>query len=317
MNKTMKICGAILFLVLINVCFGIIDHLQIKECKHGTFLLSSFDSCISRHLLAYGEWAEKELDLFLQIVKTGDIVLDVGANIGAFTVPLAKAVGPFGRVYAFEPQRIISQRLSANVALNDLSNVFVYQAAVGQQHSYINVPKINYSVPANYGAISLADQILIEEVLHETAQVITLDSLDFKQQGSKSDCPSLIKIDVELMERYVLIGARNLIARCKPILYVENNCMMTSGPLVSLLYELDYVPYWDLTFAKDDIKSYDINMICLHQSHIRKETEATGHVSMIGYVVVELDKPYLHMYFSGQHHQSGNESTCIDVNTYS
>ena len=52
----------------------------------------------------YGEWAEGELNLFLQIVRPGDIVLDVGANIGAFTVPLAKRVGMSGRIYAFEPQ---------------------------------------------------------------------------------------------------------------------------------------------------------------------------------------------------------------------
>jgi predicted methyltransferase len=51
----------------------------------------------------------KKLQLFLQIVKPGDIVVNAGSNIGAFTVPLAKAVGPRGHVHAFEPQKIINQ----------------------------------------------------------------------------------------------------------------------------------------------------------------------------------------------------------------
>ena len=68
-----------------------------------------------------GEWSELEYTFFSHFVQKGDIVIDGGANIGAFTIPLAKKVGKSGVVYAFEAQRVLSQLLSANVALNEVS----------------------------------------------------------------------------------------------------------------------------------------------------------------------------------------------------
>ena len=106
---------------------------------------------------------------------------------------------------------------------------------------------------------------------------------------------------------------------------------MTSGPLVALLwllYELDYVPHWDVrsVYNKEEFEGLIIdfapgetviNMICVHQSRIWKKPEGrTGNISMISYVVVELDKLYLHMYFTGQFHQSGFESACGSGGTY-
>ena len=352
--------GLLLYSIVGILCapLGSIEHLQIKECKHGQFLLSSRDSYVSKHLINYGEWAEKELQLFLQIVKAGDIVLDVGANIGAFTVPLAKAIGKTGRLYAFEPQRIIFQRLNANIAINDLTNVRTHLTAVGSEISTIPVPVIDYSIETNFAAISLANRSLFINILHENVPVTTLDSMDFKTAYSIHDCPSFIKIDVELMESEVLIGGRNLIQRCKPLLYIENSCIMTSRPLIELLYDMNYIPYWDIQFAYNrevfegiiedtNPGHYAINMFCIPKSRMydtewndnqghdysvnyniennysstsnnsnnnsnRKESMKKGGIKMIGYELIERDKPYLHMYFNGQYIQGGNETTCDD-----
>lgn len=304
-------------------------HLRVKPCKRGEFLISDHDEHVSRHLDIYGEWAEKELQLFLNVIKPGDIVVDVGANIGAFTIPLAAAVGPQGRVHAFEPQRIINQRLNANVAINDLYNVHTHLAAVGNESSFINIPIIDYTSDGNFAAISLADQSIFQNFLHEEVPLITLDSIDFTVPGSGLSCPSFIKVDVELMEQYVLEGARALLARCRPILYLENPCVMTSRPLVELLYELQYTPYWDvqMTFNRDNYRGvlediapgqYAINMIGVPTNRISNNsssTAATGAsldagVTMIGYVSVEVDKPYLHQYFGGRYTQAGDQYTC-------
>jgi len=56
---------------------------------------------------------------FRQLVQPGWSILDIGANMGAHTIALARLVGPTGKVLSFEPQRIIFQALCANVALND------------------------------------------------------------------------------------------------------------------------------------------------------------------------------------------------------
>ncbi len=66
----------------------------------------------------------------LEPLKPGDCVADVGANIGAFTVIAGRLVGPSGRVFAFEPDPAIAERLRANVELNGLTNVVVHNCAV-------------------------------------------------------------------------------------------------------------------------------------------------------------------------------------------
>ena len=97
---------------------------------------------IGRSLKEYGEWSELEMDTFLHFVSAGDTVVDGGANIGAFTIPLAKKVGEHGQVYAYEAQRIVSQMLNANVALNELSNVHAFHRALGGVPGQTQVPVV-------------------------------------------------------------------------------------------------------------------------------------------------------------------------------
>ena len=121
------------------------SHHKIVACRHGSFVINVNDSWIGRSLDVYGEWAEEEIALLSDFVKEGDVVADVGANIGTFAVPLARLVGASGKVVAFEPQRIISQLLSANLVLNEITNVGVYNAGVGNSDTPLAVPEIIYT----------------------------------------------------------------------------------------------------------------------------------------------------------------------------
>jgi len=208
--------------------------ITIKDCRHGKMLFLTHDRYIGRSLDLYGEFSEMEAQLFGQIVGSDDIVVEVGANIGAHTVHLAKLVGEKGAVFAFEPQRVIFQILCANVAINELFNVHTYHAAVGRHFGSLNVPIIDYSVENNFGGISL-DQVMTGEDVVMT----TLDSLEL---------PSLrlLKVDVEGMEIEVLEGARQLIAKHRPILYVENDRKEKSKHLIRLVHELGYNIWWHL-----------------------------------------------------------------------
>jgi FkbM family methyltransferase len=203
-----------------------------KACKHGTLVYNIHDIYIGRSLELYGEFSEGEIELFQQIVKPGRVVVEVGANIGAHTVFLAQAVGPMGRVLAFEPQRVIFQVLCANLALNSLPNVHAWQAAVGNKPGEIVVPVLDYSQPHNFGGLSLEGHQLGERV-----PVMTLDSLNLQQ------C-YLLKIDVEGMEQSVLEGAAQTIARCRPILYVENDRQEKAAALIRYIDGIGYNMYW-------------------------------------------------------------------------
>ena len=210
-----------------------------KPCRHGTMVFNPKDSYVGRSLDLYGEFSNGEVLLFEQVLRPGEIVVEVGSNVGAHTVPLAKAVGPTGRVFAFEPQRVLFQTACANLALNSITNVVARNEAVGAAAGSLVVPSLDYSAAANYGGLPLGPEAgwADKQVPLEEVPVVALDSLNLGR------C-RLLKIDVEGMEADVLLGAKETIARCRPLLYVENDRVEKSERLVALLTELGYVLHW-------------------------------------------------------------------------
>ncbi len=81
---------------------------------------------------ALGTTEPQVQDFFAAHLRPGDVVYDIGANVGFFTLIAAKMVGPTGRVYSFEPVPSTAQALRKNIALNRLTNVDVIEAAVGR-----------------------------------------------------------------------------------------------------------------------------------------------------------------------------------------
>lgn len=211
-----------------------------KPCRHGLMLFNPKDAYVGRSLDRYGEFSEGEVQLFAQLVRAGDVVVEVGANLGALTLPLAKLAGPTGRVFAFEPQRILFQTLCANLALNSVTNVVARNEAAGAASGVLAVPMLDYTHAANYGGLPLgpeADWAGKENIPVEEVPVVTLDSVQLLR------C-RLLKVDVEGMEADVLAGATETIARCRPLLYVENDRTEKSERLVAAMKALGYTLYW-------------------------------------------------------------------------
>ena len=206
----------------------------LKPCRHGPLLFLRGDQYVGRSLELYGEFSELEAQLFEQIVGVGDTVVEVGANIGAHTVHLARLVGPHGVVHAYEPQRVIFQVLCANVALNALFNVHTHHAGVGSATGQLQVPPLDYAGVGNFGGLSLT-----AAAVGETVPVVSLDAMPLPAL-------ELLKIDVEGMEHEVLSGARQTIAQHRPVLYVENDREEKSPALIRLIASLGYAMYWHL-----------------------------------------------------------------------
>jgi FkbM family methyltransferase len=210
---------------------------QLQTCRHGTFLYNRNDLYIGRSLELYGEWSEGEVALFQPLIRPGDVVVEVGANIGTHTVFFAKAVGDKGSVLAIEPQRIVFQTLCANLALNSLTNVHTYAIALGEAPGFAHIPALDYHQLNNYGGVSLSQNTAGEQAAGETIQIATLDSFALPH------C-RLLKIDVEGMELDVLKGATAMIQRCQPILYIENDRQDKADALIQHLVTLGYDLYW-------------------------------------------------------------------------
>jgi len=175
------------------------------------------------------------------LCRKGDIVLDIGANIGGFTVPLAERVGPTGEVHAFEPFRKMFQHLNANVALNGLVNVFTYNVALGREDHYEDVYSPDLGTFNFPSAVRIAEQLDHDEAEKSNLRYefkkerITVRRLDNFAFGGRV---GLVKIDVEFMEAEVILGARELIRRDKPVIWVENEPYFDDTPDHSLVEKM-------------------------------------------------------------------------------
>jgi FkbM family methyltransferase len=194
------------------------------------------DTVIGRALELYGEFAESENRYMTQLLQPGETAVDIGANIGTVTLPLARRVGPSGRIVAFEPQRIVFQHLCANVALNGLSNVDTRCAAVGAESGVVRIPALQPEFGANFGSIQLS-----ADDSGEAVPMVKLDDLDLPH------C-ALIKIDVEEMEAEVLAGGQETIARHRPVIYLEAKSGENTRASLSWLRDRGYILYWHFAY---------------------------------------------------------------------
>jgi FkbM family methyltransferase len=250
--------------------------LRVRACRYGTMLYNPKDAYVGRSLDLYGEFSEGEVKTLMQLAPEGGVVLDIGANIGAHTVALARKVGPKGVVLAFEPQPRIYMMLLANLLMNGLANVLTYSCALGTEKGTAFLPVLDYERPANYGGVSVADEPDTRVPTRPT-RVMALDDLDL------AAC-ALMKIDVEGSEAKVLRGGMKTIMALRPILYVENDRQEKSAELVALLRrELGYELYWDkpLLYNPENIagnaenvfsRIASLNMLCLPRERQRNVT---------------------------------------------
>ena len=237
------------------------DSPRLIDCRYGPMLVNPNDTYIGRSLIAYGEYSPGEADLYRGVLGAGDLVVEAGANIGCFTVLFAQTVGAEGRVFAFEPQRLVFQMLCANLALNGLTNVEAWPAGIGAEIGQRLVPLTDYDVPSNFGGLALA-----AEGPGECVPITTIDNLGL-------EACTLIKADVQGMECEVLKGAADTIERCRPLLYLENDDRGKSEALLRTIDALGYRAFWHLPplFAASNHRGEDedlfpgvvsVNLLC-------------------------------------------------------
>jgi FkbM family methyltransferase len=211
-----------------------VAHMAIKKCRHGTMMYNVHDAFIGRSLDLYGEWCDGEAFLLGQILSPGDVVVDVGANIGTHTVFFARAVGEKGAVVAFEPQRLVFQTLCGNVALNGLTNVTGFMTAVGERRGQVVFPTLDPRATLNFGAVRAA-----QGGPGDVVDVVPIDELSLPR------C-ALIKVDVEGMEPAVIAGAKDTIARCRPALFLENDTVERSREVLEAVEAVGYKAFWHI-----------------------------------------------------------------------
>lgn len=247
-----------------NPCQPFPPFVELTESRYGPMLYPPRDQYVGRSFKEYGQFSQGEFDLFTQFVGEGAIVLDVGANIGAHTVPLAQLVGSGGVVVAFEPQPVLHKILCANLVLNSVPNVLTYGIALGDSEGTCIFPALDYSQPYNFGGVSMD---MVEE-----GETVPLGRLD----GFQLDRVDFLKLDVEGHESEVLKGAAETIERCRPIMYIENDRADKSAELIQNLFDMGYRLWWHTPplFSPGNFKGnaenvfpgiVSINMLAIHR----------------------------------------------------
>lgn len=155
---------------------------------------------IQRQIFMYGTYRveEKHRHFMMSRVNPGDVILDVGAHVGYYTLLFAKRVGPGGRVLAFEPSSDTFARLEENIALNGFENVTAVNAAASEQ---AGVATLNLAGGSNTGSTSMHAGEL--DWPSEQTRTIALES--YLAEHAVGNV-ALIKIDVEGHELSVLRG---------------------------------------------------------------------------------------------------------------
>jgi FkbM family methyltransferase len=187
-----------------------------------------------------GTYEREKRQAFERSLKSGDVLYDIGANVGFYTVLGSSIVGPEGAVYAFEPMPRNLEFLRRHVAINRLENVRVIDAAVSDREG---TATFDDSQHPSMGSLSESGSL--------TVRTLRIDDL---VSAGEIRPPTVVKIDVEGAEGLVLEGAAETLRTHKPAVFLATHGAeihaACAARLRSLGYELRALP--GASLEKDD-----------------------------------------------------------------
>ncbi|MGE4242194.1 FkbM family methyltransferase [Ramlibacter sp.] len=210
----------------------------LASSNHGTMILNRNDVAGPEHarigvgwqILSRSAFDPQEVDLAHVLLDwrrrsfgDGVVAIDGGANIGVHTIEWARHMHGWGRVLAFEAQELVFYALAGNIAINNCMNARARWAALGERPGEIAIPQPDYHRAASFGSLELKERANNERI----GQAISYQAGDMVKTPMTSvdalalDRLDFFKLDVESMELEVLRGARETLARHRPILLVE------------------------------------------------------------------------------------------------
>ncbi len=184
----------------------------------------------------YFQAIDTPIKKLIEHCKPGQVIMDVGTNIGFVAMNFAKKVGPTGRVFGFEPFPLTYEKLTRNLSLNKLENISVFPIALGAQNGH--------GTPLVMKENNLGRNKIIPEEGGGQIQITTIDLFCEEHHISKLD---LIKLDVEGFEFQVLQGAAQTIQKFHPKLFVEISDQNLQEQGTSPQQVLDYIKSFGYT----------------------------------------------------------------------
>lgn len=260
-----------------------LPRVNVVRCNEADYILFSTADAISNVLYRTGQWEEYLLSISKALLQgvEAPLILDIGANLGAYSIPLAKNIQSIGgNVIGFEPQRVVYYQLCGNIVLNRLDNYEAFYLAIGASNGNVDIPDIDYAENTNIGAFSLSKS-LRERLNTEKFMKGKFNSVDMISLNSlKTDrSPSLIKIDVEGFELEVLKGGEDFLRNhhYPPIMFEAWNLDWFDYEREKLLGFVKYLGYEISLNIRDEYVAQHPE----HPTHVKFDIQPNGSINML------------------------------------
>ncbi len=188
--------------------------LSIIKMRNKKVYLLRFGTIMTNFFYVKKIWWEVELfDYFKKYYIPHTNMIDIGANVGTHSLLMSEIISNDSMIYAFEP--VYWDVTMKNIYENNLQNkICLFTQGLGNSNKIIEVPVMDRMKPENFGRMSLIKDVTQKSKIKKKIGVITLDSLNLTNI-------SVIKIDVEGMEREVLEGGKKTISENLPAIIIE------------------------------------------------------------------------------------------------
>lgn len=180
-------------------------------------ILDSRDLSLAPHIILDGYWEKWITNVFQSSVKEGMTVVDIGSNIGYYSLLAADAIGPNGKLVCFEANPSLSSIVFHNLCLNGFQD----RSIVESKAVYSSSQKLQFKIYENYlGSSSLWGNDEQAEMYRDKLTTVEVDSISLDEYFSDDEIVDVIKIDAEGAEPFIIQGAEKLIQRNPNILII-------------------------------------------------------------------------------------------------
>ncbi|NMG05944.1 FkbM family methyltransferase [Brasilonema sp. UFV-L1] len=215
--------------------------------RSNQFEIRNLHADIQRNIYFRGYYEIREINIVKQFLRAGDIFVDVGANIGLYTILASNIVGQGGRVIAFEPSNQISKHLRRNLEINFIKNVKVEQIALSRENGLATWSGV---MDTNEGAGSIIRNPENYTSIIEEVKTLKFDDYFVSHAFKKI---RFMKIDVEGAEMLVLQGMSQVLEK-KAVEYlmieVSDYLLPTVGSSSQELFQMLQKSGYDLYLIK-------------------------------------------------------------------
>jgi FkbM family methyltransferase len=184
------------------------DELYVRVKGGGEICVPAGPSITTYVLIEQEDWFEKEIAFVRRLLQPGMRTIDIGANFGTYTLAMARAVAPEGRVWAYEPTSTTARYLGKTIVRNDLANVEMMQAALADR--------------TGSGRLHLDAQVETNRLVTDgNGEEVSLTTLDAESRLRSWGRIDFIKIDAEGGELDIVRGGESFFAEQSPLVMFE------------------------------------------------------------------------------------------------